>query len=307
MLTINASSGPSRIHRLGLFAHEIISAGTKIAEYRAGFDQVLTPGQVDALPPAVREQFLRHAIYSAELACFVCDGDDGRFTNHAEQANSRQVGLASYATQTIQPGEEITLNYAEMGAEAPVVKAPSASVLVSTVRHPFGFAVHDRAGDTGFYIDRTKIGWGLFVDRPIKQGERLLTFTGPEISLAETLERGHFSFYAVQVGLGRYLDVEGCGGFVNHACEPSCAMRGVADLVALRDLEPGTEVTMDYSMSMLADAETMVCGCGSPKCRKVIASFDELPAVTREEFLRQGVVADFIVRHYAQGKATENP
>lgn len=55
----------------------------------------------------------------------------------------------------------------------------------------------------------------------------------------------------------------------NHSCEPNTAFRGL-DLVALREIARGQELTLDYSD--LCD-ETMVpfeCRCGSPRCRGTI-------------------------------------
>ncbi len=158
-----------------------------------------------------------------------------------------------------------------------------------------GWAIIEANAETELYIDRTKVGWGLFVGREVKAGERLLVFSGAEISLEQTLAMGHFSFYAVQIGLGRYIDVQGNPAFVNHSCGPSCSIRGTVDLVALQDLPTGTEITMDYSMSMWADPEKMECGCGSPRCRKQVVSFDELPSDFQHECINKGLVSDYII------------
>jgi SET domain-containing protein len=63
----------------------------------------------------------------------------------------------------------------------------------------------------------------------------------------------------------------GVGGdetaFINHSCEPNAYMRVAPGerviFFALRDIEPGEEITMDYRNPTLPE----VCRCGSPKCR----------------------------------------
>lgn len=196
MLLVNASSQPSRIHRLGLFANESIPAGCKIAEYRDGFDLALTEAQVAALPQAVQEQFLRHAFWSTVLQRHVCDGDDGRFTNHSEQPNSQQSGLASFALRAIAQGEEITLDYGALDGDVPGSPICSTATL---------WLIN---GVSGLYLDRSQTGWGLFAGKRFSQGEPILNFSGPELSLQETLSLGAWSMYPVQIGLDRYVD---CG------------------------------------------------------------------------------------------------
>ncbi len=55
--------------------------------------------------------------------------------------------------------------------------------------------------------------------------------------------------------------------FINHSCEPNAYMRTVpGDKVAffaLRDIQPGEEITMDYR----DPNHPRVCKCGAPRCR----------------------------------------
>lgn len=194
MLLVNASSGPSQIHRLGLFANAFIPAGTSIAEYREGFDLALSTEQVAVLPDATRHQFLKHAFWSSALQRHVCDGDDGRFTNHSDQPNSQQAGLASFAVRDIAVGEEITLDYGALDGDVPFSPVtPNASLWLIN-------------GVSGLYLDRTETGWGLFAGKRFAAGEPVLNFTGPVLSLRETLSLGAWSMYPVQIGPDRYVD-----------------------------------------------------------------------------------------------------
>lgn len=62
------------------------------------------------------------------------------------------------------------------------------------------------------------------------------------------------------------------GRFVNHACEPNCTGTGFDVEVAIRDIEPGEELTDDYGR--LQVAAEFECHCGSPRCRRVIHADD---------------------------------
>ena len=58
---------------------------------------------------------------------------------------------------------------------------------------------------------------------------------------------------------------------LNHSCDPNCFSRPVGQsrvvLSALRDILPGEELTYDYRFS---GDETLVCKCGSAKCRGTV-------------------------------------
>jgi hypothetical protein len=67
--------------------------------------------------------------------------------------------------------------------------------------------------------------------------------------------------------------------FINHSCDPNVGFAGNVVLVAMRDVEPGEELTIDYAMFDTADG-TMECHCGSPSCRRTVRGADwELPDV----------------------------
>jgi uncharacterized protein len=74
------------------------------------------------------------------------------------------------------------------------------------------------------------------------------------------------------VAIGEDLAVDGAVGgdataFINHSCEPNAFMRVVAAeqvaFFALRDIEPGEEITIDYRDPQ----HPLVCRCGADGCR----------------------------------------
>ena len=61
--------------------------------------------------------------------------------------------------------------------------------------------------------------------------------------------------------------------FINHSCQPNVGFAGNIVLVAMRDIEPGEELTTDYALFDDNDDE-MECGCATPECRQVISGQD---------------------------------
>ena len=57
---------------------------------------------------------------------------------------------------------------------------------------------------------------------------------------------------------------------VNHSCEPNCYFDGDIVFRALRDIEPGEEITLDYATAFTTDTESFTCNCGSKLCRGII-------------------------------------
>lgn len=300
MLLVNASSGISAIHRLGLIAHERLSIGTKITEHREGFDLSLSTEQLEALPPTVRMEVLCHSFFYKGR--YLLDSDSGRFTNHAANPNTLQIGRSSFAIARIEPGEEITLNYNDLGFP------DQASISPDDLRRrtPITFDESDASatlldhtwvinGETGIHLGRTNVGWGAFASRDFAKGEHVLTFTGPLLTLQQTQELGHWGFYAVQTGENQYVDCLPPGAFCNHSCNPNCGIKNSVRLVALKPIARGEEILMDYSACMSGDPETMECCCGSERCRGVIGNFEDLPEQIRDEYLSRGMVSDFII------------
>jgi SET domain-containing protein len=61
--------------------------------------------------------------------------------------------------------------------------------------------------------------------------------------------------------------------FLNHSCEPNVGFAGNIVLVAMRDINPGEELTTDYALFDDYDGE-MECQCGTASCRRTINGRD---------------------------------
>ena len=67
----------------------------------------------------------------------------------------------------------------------------------------------------------------------------------------------------------------------NHSCQPNTAYNGL-DVVALTQINPGQELTLDYASFLDAHMEPFQCHCGAPKCRGSIAGKPGNSVTSRE-------------------------
>jgi hypothetical protein len=62
--------------------------------------------------------------------------------------------------------------------------------------------------------------------------------------------------------------------FINHSCEPSAGLDGQIAIVAMRDIMPGEEITLDYAMCDGSAYDEFDCACGSTLCRGRVTGED---------------------------------
>jgi hypothetical protein len=154
------------------------------------------------------------------------------------------------------------------------------------------------------YVDKGKLGNGLFARYPIREGEIIYRFSGKTIDFKEAASRGDKECWSLQIDKDTYIDTEAPGCYANHSCEPNAGIKNIVELIALRDIPADAEIRFDYSTTMDEDYYQMNCDCGCQTCRKVVTDFKWLPAATRERYLRQGIVMEFIARQYVVSDST---
>jgi SET domain-containing protein len=71
--------------------------------------------------------------------------------------------------------------------------------------------------------------------------------------------------------------------YTNHSCEPNLAIQGQIVLVAMRDIAPGEELTIDWATTDDSDDE-MQCRCGRPSCRGTITGKDWMRPELQEKY-----------------------
>ncbi len=68
----------------------------------------------------------------------------------------------------------------------------------------------------------------------------------------------------------------------NHSCDANTAFRGL-DVVALRRIAVGEELTLDYAAFLDATSEPFQCRCGAPSCRGLVVGTPDVSVTTREQ------------------------
>ena len=123
-------------------------------------------------------------------------------------------------------------------------------------------------------------GRGVYAREFIPKGTRIIEYTGQRVSERDAPddENDPHTFY---FGLenGEVIDPESGGGnearWINHGCDPNCESieKNVRVFIhALRDIEPGEELSYDYSLEIeepITRKSKMQyeCLCGSSDCR----------------------------------------
>jgi SET domain-containing protein len=123
-------------------------------------------------------------------------------------------------------------------------------------------------------------GRGLFAAQAIARGEIVAVKGGYVLPRAEwaALEP---ALGAAEIQLSEDLVIapvrldhrDGSMLFTNHSCEPNLAIQGQIVLVAMRDVAPDEELTIDWATTDDGDY-ALACRCASPRCRGTITGKD---------------------------------
>jgi len=168
-----------------------------------------------------------------------------------------------------------------------------------------------------FAVEDSRFGKGCYATMPIREGETICFFTGEETTWKESeiryikgLDRLDDPF---QISETKYLELYEPYIYFNHSCNPNSGFRGENEMIAIRDINPGKEITYDYSTVTWDDrwarihgAWIMECRCEEENCRKIVGDFLTIPGPQRIEYLKLGVVPNFIIKKIKKlyGKGT---
>jgi hypothetical protein len=170
---------------------------------------------------------------------------------------------------------------------------------VSTARTPARHVHRAKDPDQPFVVRKSRIaGRGAFATRRIRKGTRIIEYLGERITHKEADRRyddaamaQHHTFLFAVDGT-HVIDAAVRGNdarFINHSCDPNCEAideDGHIFIEAIRNIQPGDELTYDYQFERDADGEMdeahYPCFCGTAKCRGTIL------AETKEEKKEKG-------------------
>jgi SET domain-containing protein len=112
------------------------------------------------------------------------------------------------------------------------------------------------------YKDSSRNGIGVFADAHIRTGEAVIVFQGQQVH-GKDLPEPYIEDKYVQIGPDLYIGPSGgLDDFVNHSCDPNCKLDcQTFELVAMRNIEAGEEITFDYCLT-IKDDWRIECHCG---------------------------------------------
>lgn len=160
-----------------------------------------------------------------------------------------------------------------------------------------GIARHKRKQKKYRMKGNSIAGFGIYATQPLAEKE--VIFTGEERPqrivtkrfveqtwLAE--EKALFRHYAVPLSSEVYVlwdQNPSEWAPQNHSCNANTGYDGL-NLVALRPIAAGEELTLDYGMLLDENAETFDCQCGAPNCRSVVSGTNGNSVSSREQNFR---------------------
>lgn len=164
-----------------------------------------------------------------------------------------------------------------------------------------------------FEIKKSKIaGNGVFARKKIKKGEIICFLNGELCTLDEVIKRINAGKEEpsdpLEIEDEEYLDLDEISRTFNHSCNPNAFIQKRNELIALRDIKIGEEITYDYSTTMNDNEEkinkagrtlwTCKCHCGSRNCRGIIDQFKTLPKRIQNFYINNKFMPDFMLKHF---------
>ena len=124
-------------------------------------------------------------------------------------------------------------------------------------------------------------GYGVVARRAIASGEVVFRGEGRPYRLVtrshvraqwEPGDQELFRHYAVPISDEVYAiwdEDPTAWAPMNHSCAPNTGYRGL-DVVALRSIAAGEELTLDYGLMLNEESASFTCQCGAPSCRGTV-------------------------------------
>ena len=128
----------------------------------------------------------------------------------------------------------------------------------------------------GLTIRKSQInGKGCFATKHFSSRRKIAEYTGERISNAEANRRANRKTLRI-CAINNRWSLDGSRGgngthYINHSCEPNAFMQILYRhilFIALRDIQPGEEITIDYETTLHSNKKR--CTCRAPSCRGTI-------------------------------------
>jgi hypothetical protein len=133
----------------------------------------------------------------------------------------------------------------------------------------------------GVRVGRARVGKGVFTRQHFREDSVIGEIRGELID-----DPNYGSDYCMHIGDGYQLEPAAPFRFLNHSCDPNCRFDWInlasteaiphgkhVVLIAMRDIRPGEELTIEYNWPAVG---AIPCRCQSPMCRGWIVDEDEV-------------------------------
>ncbi len=144
-----------------------------------------------------------------------------------------------------------------------------------------------------------EIGYGVFATTLIPKGTAVYVRDALEITIGRDAPLAMNPTYSEIIRKYSYIDAKGNyvlswdhGRFVNHCCFPNTITTGYGFEIAIRDIQPGEEITDDYGLFNLDEDIPLSCDKGN--CRGMARACDFDANVERWD----GIVREALTHFY---------
>jgi uncharacterized protein len=123
-------------------------------------------------------------------------------------------------------------------------------------------------------------GLGLFTSKELTANQVLFKTTGNKVYQTYCPEHASCNPNWLGIGYQEWLEIEegDIAIYINHSCTPNVMVNDQFEIVTIAPIKENNELLLDYSTTELDPYWKMTCKCGEFNCRKVLRSFQYLPA-----------------------------
>ena len=114
MMMVETELRVSRVHGIGVFLTEPVSAGQLIWRFDSRIDRVFSDAELREMPERLQTYLTTYSTLHNDLKLWVLCGDNGRHFNHSDRPNTRSLGIAfgdDVASEDLPAGTELTSDY----------------------------------------------------------------------------------------------------------------------------------------------------------------------------------------------------
>lgn len=150
------------------------------------------------------------------------------------------------------------------------------------------------------YIRTSKIdGKGVAAGEDVSKGDVIQHIKGEARFLTVKNKDDSLSYPNwIGVGENKWINPDYPNQYINHSCNPNSgisgtitikssdkSVKGKYDIIALKDIKEGEEITVDYSTIEGDALWEMKCACGERNCRKIIRSVRYIPTKQFKKYM----------------------